>query len=159
MAELAVLGGLGHVEVDVAPGGVGEPLVDQPLVDRDDLADVLGGPGHVVDAVDPQGLEAVEIVPGHRFGQVLDGRPVLLGLDDQLVVHVGDVDDPGDLVAEIDEVALDRVEDDRADHVADVALRVDRRAADVHPHLAGSDGLERLLGLGQRVIDSERHGS
>ena len=90
-----------------------------------------------------------------RSASSLTGRPVLLGLDDQLVVDVGDVDDPGDLVAEVDEVALDRVEDDRPDHVADVALRVDRRPADVHAHLAGGDGLERLLGLAQRVIDSQ----
>ena len=44
-------------------------------------------------------LEAVEVVGGHPLGQLLDGRAVLLGLDDQLVVDVGDVDDPGHLVA------------------------------------------------------------
>ena len=32
VAELAVVGGLGDVEVDVAAGGVGEPLVDQAWV-------------------------------------------------------------------------------------------------------------------------------
>ena len=56
VAELAVLGGPGHVEVDVAARGVGEPLVDQALRHRHDLGDVLGRPGHVVDPVDPQRL-------------------------------------------------------------------------------------------------------
>ena len=107
----------------------------------------------------PRACEAVEVVSGHRFGQVLDRRPVLLGLNDQLVVDVGDVDDPGDLIAKIDEVALDRIKDDRADHVPDVAFRVDGGAADVHSDLAGRDCLERLLGLTQRVIDSQGHGT
>ena len=62
MAELAVLGRLADVEIDVAARLVGEPLVDQRLVDRDDLADVLGGARHVVDPVDPQRRQAVEVV-------------------------------------------------------------------------------------------------
>ena len=75
VAELAVLGGLGHVEVDVARRGVGEPLVDQPLRDRDDLGDVLGGPGHVVDPVDPERLEAVEVVAVTRSASSLTVVP------------------------------------------------------------------------------------
>src|SRR5208282_2748719 len=151
VAELAVIRGTGHVEVDVAPGRVGKPLVDQPRGDLDDLGDVLGGAGHLIDPAlapsDAQRLEAVEIIPGHLLGQLLDRRPVLLGLNDQLVVHVGDVDYPGDTVAEIDEVALDRIKDHRSNHVADVAFRVDRRPANVHADLAGGDRLEGLLGL------------
>ena len=93
-----------------------------------------------------------------RSASSCDGRPVFLGLHDQLVVDVGDVDHPRHLVAEVDEVPLDRVEDHRADHVADVAGRIDRRPADVHADLAGLDRLEGLLGLSQRVIDAQRHG-
>ena len=84
-------------------------------------------------------LEAVEVIGRHALGQLLDGRAQFPGADDQLVVHVGDVDDQRDLVAEIGQVALDRVEDDRPDHVADVAGLVDRRPADVHADLAGLD--------------------
>src|SRR5271166_5544771 len=151
VAELAVISGTGHVEVDVAPRRVGKPLVNQPRGDLDDLGDVLGGAGHLIDpALAPsntQRLEAVEIIPGHLLGQI-----------DQLVVHVGDVDHPGDTVAEIDKIALDRIKDNRPDHVADVAFRVDGRPADVHADLAGGDRVEGLLGLTQRVIDSQRHG-
>ena len=137
VAELAVVGGLGHVEIDVAGRLVGKALVDQRLGDRDDLGDVLGGARHVVDAVDAERRQAVEVVGRHALGQLLDRRPVFLGLHDQLVVDVGDVHHPGHLVAEVDQVALDRVEDHRPDHVADVAGRVDRRPADVHADLAG----------------------
>ena len=48
----------------------------------------------------------------------------------------------------MDEVSLDRVEDDRADHVADVGSVVDGRAAQVDPDLARVDrfkvSLERV---------------
>ena len=145
VAELAIFGRLAHVEVDVAPRLVRESLVDQGLVDRDDLADVLGRARHVVDPVDPQRRQAIEVIAGDPLGQLPDGRSVFLSLHDQLVVDVGDVDHPGHLVAEVDEVALDRVEDDRTDHVADVAGRVDRRPADVHADLAGMDRLETAL--------------
>ena len=81
------------------------------------------------------------------------------GPDDQLVVDVGDVDDPGHLVAEVGEVALDGVEDDRADHVADVAGLVDRRPADVHADLAGLDVWNGSFLPGQRVVDAQGHGN
>ena len=41
--------------------------------------------------------------------------------------------------------------------MADVAGRIDRRAADVHADLAGSNRLERLFGLTQSVINAQRH--
>ncbi len=159
VAELAVFGGLADVEIHVAARLVREPLGDQLAVDPDDLADVLGGARHLVDPVDPQRRQAIEIIPGHPLGQLQDGRPFLVGLHDQLVIDVGDIHHPRDLVAEIHEVSLDRVEDHRPDHVADVTGRIDRRAADVHPDLAGLDRLEWLLGLTQCVINAQWHGS
>src|SRR5262249_24371515 len=86
-----------------------------------------------------------------------DGGVLFLSLNDQLVVHVGDVDDERDLVAAIRQVALDGVEDDRANHVAEVAGLVDGRTADVHTDLTGHDRLEGFLLPGQRVIDAQSH--
>ena len=63
--------------------------------------------------------------------------PAVVRLGDQLVVDVGDVDDPRHLVARVGQIALDGVEDHRADHVADVARLVDRRAAEIDADLAG----------------------
>ena len=45
------------------------------------------------------------------------------------------------------------------DHVADVALGVNRGAADVHPDLAGLDRLEHFLRLRECVVNAERHDS
>src|SRR5262249_11853985 len=115
--------------------------------------------GHPVDAGDVQFLEGVEVVRGHALGQVLHGRVQLPRPDNQLVVHVGDVDDEGDLVAQVGEVALDRVEDDRTDHVPDVAGLVDGRAAQVDPALLGLDGPELLLLSAQGAVDAQLHGA
>ena len=70
---------------------------------------------------------------------------LLLGGVDQLVVDVGDVDDPGDLVALVVQVSLDRVEDDRPDHVPDVRRLVDRRPAQIDADLARVHRARRLL--------------
>ena len=102
VAELAILGRLANVEVDVSPGFVRESLVDQGLVDRDDFADVLGRARHVVDPVDPKRSQAFEVVAGDPLGQLVDGRSVFLSLHDQLVVDVGDIHDPRRLVAEVE---------------------------------------------------------
>src|SRR5262249_8328383 len=142
VAQLAVVLVPGDVEVDVAAGGVGVAPGDQPPHDLDHVGDVLGRLGHAVDAGDVELLQAVQVVGRHGVGEVLDRGAQLAGADDQLVVDVGDVDDEGDLVAEVGQEALDGVEDDRPDHVADVAGLVDGGAADVHADLAGAAGAE-----------------
>src|SRR5262249_44246314 len=96
VAQFAVVGVLRDVEVDVAAGRVGEALVVQPGHDLDHLGDVLGRPGHVVDAGDVEPSQAVEVIVRHAPGQLRDGGAQLPGPHDQLVVHVGDVDDEGD---------------------------------------------------------------
>ncbi len=83
--------------------------------------------------------------------------PALLRFGDQLVVNVGDVHHQRDLVATVDQVALDGVEDHRSDHVADVARFVNRRAAKINARLAGRDRLERLFGFRERVVNADRH--
>ena len=142
-----------HVEEDIAVRRVGESLGDQRLRELDDARHVLGRLGHVVDLIDAQRPQVVEIVDRHLGGDVGHRDPAFVLLLDQLVVDVGDVHDPGDLVAAVGEVPLDRVEDDRADHVADVGFLVDRRSAEIDANLAGLDRHERLLAFRQRAID------
>ena len=158
VAELAVVRVLAHVEVDVAVGAIGEALVDQPLGEVDDLVDVLGAAGEVVDRVDAQGLDVPHVVGGHLGGQVGHGHVAGVGLGDQLVVHVGDVDHQGHFVAAVDQVAFDGVEDDRPDHVADVAGLIDGRPAEIDADLAGLDGLEGFFGLREGVVDADHGG-
>jgi hypothetical protein len=55
-------------------------------------------------------------------------------------------------------VTLDRIKDDRPDHVPDVRLLVDGRPAEVHADLAGMDGVEEVFGTGEGVVDAKAHG-
>ena len=153
VGEFAVVGVTGDVKVDVAVGGIGTALGDQPLDEGDDRADVLGRLRHLVDRRHAEGGEIVEVVAGHLLGELLHRRAASGALDDDLVVDVGDVHDPRHLPAGVDEVALDGVEDHRADHVADVTRLVDRRPAEIHPHLAGTHCLERLLLARERAVN------
>ena len=153
VGQLAVVFVPGHVEIDVASGGVGKALLDQSLDEPDDAVDVVGRLWHFVDAIDAKGGQILEIVGRHLTGQIGHRDAPGGALGDQLVVNVGDVDDPGHLPAGVDKVPLDGVEDHRPDHMADVARLVDRRAAEVHPDPTRGDRLERLLGMAERVVD------
>ena len=110
----------------------------------------------MVDLIDAERGQVAVVVGDVFLGDVEHRDAALVGLLDELVVDVGDVDDPGDVVAAVGEVALDAIEDHRADHVADVGLVVDRRAAEVDADLARLHGGERLLALRERVVDAER---
>ena len=103
---------------------------------------LLGRLGEVIDRVDAQRREVAHVVGRHLLGERGHRHAARVRLVDQLVVDVGDVDDPGDLVAAVRQVALDRVEDHRPDHVADVARLVDRRPAQIDADLARLDRLE-----------------
>ncbi len=157
IAQFAIIRIAGDIEINVAAGRVGVALVDQPLNNLKDVADVLRGARHVIDAVDIEPFEIAAIVGRDALGEFGDGGFLLGSLDDQLVVHVGDVDDERDLIVEVRQIALDGVEDDGADHVADVAGFVDGRPTYVHAHLARLDRLKLLFLAGQRVIDAQGH--
>ena len=130
----------------------------QPFDDGDDVAHEMTDARHVVDARDVQAHQALGVIRGDAFGQSRD-RGVLFGrLPDQFVIDVGDVHDERNLKAEIAEVALDRVEDDRPDHVPDMAGLVDGWTTQIHADLSRLDGMELLLLPGQRVVDAQtRH--
>ena len=80
-------------------------------------------------------------------------------LGDNLVIDIGDVDDPLHLPAGIFEIAFDGVKDDWADHVPNVARLVDGRTAEIHSDVAGAYGNERFLLLAERVVDLDRRES
>ena len=118
--QLAVVGVAQNVEVDVAPAGVGVPVVDQPLDQLDHLGDVPGGTG-----LGRRGQHAKRVV---RLGEgPLEGgcplppRPARVGgLVEDLVVDVGDVADECHVVALGGQPAPQHVERDTAAYVADV---------------------------------------
>ena len=120
---------------------------------------MLCGAWHVVDAGHVEGFQAAQIIGCYGFGQSLNRGPVLGGLDNQLVVNIGDVHHPVDLIAFKSEVTLDCVKDHGADHVADMAVGINRWATDIHPYMRGLERDEIFFGLGQCVINPQRHGN
>ena len=93
--ELSVVGILGDFEVDIAIDDVGEIFVDESAADVDDVLDVIGGPGEFIDAVHAQSGQAIEVFLGVLLDQGFDGRVHAGRGVDELVLDVGDVDDPG----------------------------------------------------------------
>jgi hypothetical protein len=109
----------------------------------------------MVDLIDAEGGEILVVVGDIFFGHLQHGDAALECLFDQFVVDVGNVDDPGHVVSAILEVALDAIEDDGSDHVANVGFVVDGGAAKIDADATGLDGAKWLLLPAQRVIDAE----
>ena len=78
-------------------------------------------------------------------GQRVDRLAVLLRAADDLVVDIRDIAHVGDAVAAGAQPAPHHVEGDHHARVPEVAVVVDRHAADVHAHFAGPQGNEFLL--------------
>ncbi len=93
----------------------------------------------------------------HSLDQRLERLAVLAGTADDLVVDVGDVTHVGHVVAAVAQPTGDHVERDHHPCMTDVAEVIDRHATDVHTHLIAFQRAERFLGLGQRVVDRQRH--
>ena len=130
LAELAVVGEGGEAEVPAAVFGlVGGAGGGQALDERDHAVDVLGGAGHLLRALDAQGVHVLK--KGLlEVGRVLaDGHAGGGGVADDLVVDVGDVHDVVDGDAEQLEGAAENVDLQEGAEVADVAVVVDRGAA------------------------------
>ena len=156
VGEPALAAHLGDVEVDAAVlGGVGVAVVDDPLHHGYDVADALAGLGVDVGAVDAQPGGVLEVLLDVPGGELQGLHALLRRAGDDLVVHVGEVGDVGDLVAGVPEVPGDHVEYDHAPCVPHVDVVVDGDAADVHPDLSGLDGLELLRGGREGVVDPE----
>ena len=92
--------------------------------------------GMSIDLVDAQRLQVGQVVGRHFFGHLGHGDIASLRFGDQLVIDVRDIDHPGDLIAAVGQIAFDRVEDHRTDHVADVGFAIDGGTAQVDPDVA-----------------------
>ncbi len=144
-----------HIEVDRPVALIGQPRVENLLDILDLLDDMARGVG--LDRwgkhIEPlHGLViAVEIVLHnlHRLqlfeaGLLGDFVLTLVGVMLEMA-HVGDVADIADLVAEPTEVAVEDIECDGRTRVAQMAVAVDSRAADIHAHAPLVDGTEEFL--------------
>ncbi len=71
------------------------------------------------------------------------------------VSHVGYVAHISDLVPQVLQVTEQDVESHGRAGVAQMGVAVYCRAADIHAYVSGVNGLERLLGAGQRIVDGQ----
>ena len=146
-------------EVDVAVlGHIGVTAVDQVLDNREDLLDVLGGPGLDSGFAAVQAFGVLEVLGLEPLGHLFHGGALLLGLGDQLVVDVGDVGDIDHLVAPVLQVAAQGVKDNEGAGVADVDVVVNSGAADVDAVLPGDLG-DKLFFLSGKGIKNLHRGS
>ena len=153
VGQLAVFLVFGDIEKDIAVHLIGITAVNQLLDERNDGRNVLSRLGHVVDLIDAECPEVGKVVFGHLSSQFGHGDASSDRALDELVIDVGDVHDPRDVVSVVDEVTFDRIENDGADHVADVSLVVDGWAAEINADAAVVDWDEGLLAPGERVVD------
>ena len=158
--QLAVRRPRADVEVDVAGavlGGVGVPAGDQLADQLEHLGHVPGGGRLVGGRRDVQrGVRPVELAV-HLVGEVVPGPALLGGLDEDLVVDVGDVADERDVVAAVPQPALEDVEVHPGAHVPDVRLGLDRQAAQVDAGLPLLEGREVADVAGRGVVEPEGH--
>ena len=163
VVEVAVV--LLHVEIDAAVALVGiaggEDLL-HGLYLLDDVARGArfdGGRRHVQQAhrlVVAQGIGLHDL---HRLQLLQPGllRDLVLpfvGIVLQ-VSHVRDVADIAHPVAQVAQELAEHVVGHARPGVAEVGVAVDGRPADVHPHVAGMDGLEEFLPAGQCIGNEE----
>jgi hypothetical protein len=143
---------LGHIGV-----AVGDETLDQRL----HLRDMLGRT-----RLDRRRQHAerrdvrVELLQ-RAFGDLADRHAALRRAGIDLVVHVGDVADIGDVLrpVEVAQKPEQQVEDDDRARVADMRVVVDRRPADIHPYVRRIDRDEVLLRPRLRVVElqARRH--
>ena len=143
------------LEVDVpGRGGVGMALFDEVLGERDHLRDVLGAPGLDSSPVHGQAVHVHVELADELLGDVGGVLAHLARALDDLVVHVREVADEGDVIPLVFEVAEKDVEDHAGAGVTDVAEVVGGDAADVHVDLVVVERGELLLFAGQGIVES-----
>ena len=127
-------------------GAVGVALLEQRADEPRHLGDVRRRARHLVGDGDAEPTHVVDEGGRVSLGKLGDADALGSGVPDDLVIHVGDVHDPGDRVTLPGEVAAQQVGEDEAPEVADVRRRVDRGTTAVDTHVARFQRLEGLEG-------------
>ena len=144
---------------DGVPGGsladVGVLTVDEAADHLLDVVDALAHPGLVLGVEQPESVGVLVVERDVLLGQGDGLHAALVGPLDDLVVHVREVADEGDLPFAMPQVADEAVEDDEGAGVADVGPVVHGHPAHVQADVSGADGLEVFDPAAERVVDAE----
>ena len=113
-----------------------------------DVLDVVRRFRKIAHCRDVQRANVRLVILDHLFRKRCHGDPAGIGLIDQFVVHVRNINDEAYVISIVHEVAFHRIKDHRPDHVSDVARFVDRWTAEVHADLIRPrDGREFFFGF------------
>jgi len=148
------------MEQGVAFGRIGEAFLDQRLDQRDHFRDVARRARLLRRRQGAEHAHVLLICLGRAYGQRADGLAGLCRCLDDLVVHIGEVADIGDMLVAVN-MAQQPEQDIEHHHrpcVADMGEVIDRGSADIHPDLLGIDRRKRFLAAGQCVVEMDRHG-
>ncbi len=158
MRDLAIARVGVDAEVHVPIGGVGEAVGEQRADELLHLRDVLGRARIVVRR---QPVERRHLGQEGRHPSVSEGEIVLAGLArlaQHVVVHIGQVLDVDDVMAQVLEVPMQDVEADVGEGVPEVAGVVGGHAADVQADpIPAGDGLERVKSAPAGVVEAKGH--
>ena len=147
-----------HREVDISVrADVGQTSLTQGADHRQHLRHEVRRPGFVRRRFDTQGTDVLTHRGDHFIGELPYGDAALDRAPDDLVLDVGDVAHVGHPPAARTQPAIHHVERHHHARVAHVAEVVDRHAADIHPHMTGLDGAERLEAPRQGIVDVKAH--
>ncbi len=163
----SVAGELADVEIDVAAGLVGEPVLLDAGDQVDHVLDVLRGPADDGWRQASQELEIVKEGAGVELRDLPDTAPLLAGALEHLVLalvgitgevaDVGDVHDVAHGVAEVFQGPPEEILEEVGAQVPDVGVVVHGRAAAIQADLARLDGHELLKLPPHRVPDHQIH--
>ena len=155
IGKLSVVGVFVDVKENVTIDRVRKIFLFQILDETDNVRDVIGRTRQMINLVDAQLFQVRQIVRSHLNRDLADRNAAFVTLLNELVIDVGDVDDPSHVIPTVSQVAFDRVKDHRANHVTDVRFGVNGRSAQIDSDLWRIDRRERLLGFRQRVVDAD----
>ena len=157
--QLAVIGLRRDIEQDMAIRHIGVAGGDQLPDHRHHLGDMIGRPRRHGGCKAAQRRDIFLIDAPGLFRQRADGLPTLGGAGVDLVVHVGDVADIGDMgIAEFTpQQPEQQVEHDRRARIADMGEVIDRRPAHIHAHARRIDRGEHPLLARQRIVEFQFH--
>ena len=149
---------LTHGVIDIAVfGGVGEALLFKPRHDVEHLRNELGGMRLIRGIKTPQGAHILlhRLCEGRR--EFARRNAFFRGAADDLVVHVRNVAHERYLKARRLKPTADDVKCDERAAVTDMAIVIDRNAADVHPDFAGGKRFKRNHLVVQSGIKRQCH--
>ena len=155
--QLAVVRHRGHVEQHMVVGDIGMAAHNELLDDRLHFPDMRGRARLDRRRQDAERRDVGVELQRRSRSYLAYRNPLGGGLGVDLVVDIGDIARVGDVFGPVDvpQQPEQHVEHDDRPRIADVSTVIDRRAADIHPHIGRIDGLEPLLAARQRVVERQ----